>query len=184
MRLLPKALFSLVLASSVPAALAVSFNDFQPILDFPPQCLKVYTSTIPGCRLDDFSGGNPCSAKCIKGVKSKSNDLNSACMGVRVSPTTLIGLFFQGKGVVAICPNVDPPPPNDNGGGGQTNANPPQEATTLVDDPAPTVITTTSIVLGDTTQTISPPMTETTETTSRWEISGLQITISVPALGG
>lgn len=187
MRLLPNALSGLILSSSVPAALAVSFNDFQPILGFPTACLQVYKSTIPGCRVDDFRGGNPCSQECINGVQSTSRELNNACVGARVTPTTLIGLFFQGKGVAALCPNFDPPPPPDDGGGGQTNTNPPKETTTSIDEPPPpqpTIITTTPTASDDTTRTLPPPITSTTETTSRWDLSGLQITIYGTDSGG
>lgn len=138
---------------------------------------------IPGCVIDDFSGGNPCSSECIKGVQSKSNDLNNACVGVRVTPATLIGLFFQGKGVVALCPNFNPPPPGG-GNGGQTNTDPPKQTTTSIDDPPTTRITTTSIISDSATQTLPPPTTSTTGTTTRWEVSALSITIFGTGSGG
>ncbi|KAK2755074.1 hypothetical protein FQN54_006603 [Arachnomyces sp. PD_36] len=78
--------------------------------------------------------------------------------------------MYERQGVVALCPNFDPPPPNG-GDGPQTNTDPPNTKTTSIEEP-PTMITTTTSQ--DTTKPLPP---QVTETTTRWEISSLQITI-------
>ncbi|MCJ1305242.1 hypothetical protein MMC08_008056 [Hypocenomyce scalaris] len=86
-------------------ALAISLSQFQTIANFPSACTSAYNSQISGCTASDFSNGDPCSTSCIAGLQSITALIDSACKGSQADPTTLIGIFFVGKGVDTLCPN-------------------------------------------------------------------------------
>ena len=85
---------------------AVSLPQFQPIFGFSDACTRAYNTLIPGCTPSDFNKNGPCSADCINGLQVISALINSACQGTVADPATLIQLFLEGKGVVALCPNA------------------------------------------------------------------------------
>ncbi|MCJ1333557.1 hypothetical protein MMC10_010257 [Thelotrema lepadinum] len=99
---------SLLLSLCVVKALAQSVNlsQFQQINGFPSTCTKAYNTPIPGCTPNDFTNDNPCSQACVAGLMALTSLINSSCAGISTSPNTLIGLFFEGQGVQALCPAV------------------------------------------------------------------------------
>ena len=99
-------LISLAYLHVASAASVIQLSQFQEIKGFSTTCTNAYNSPVPGCTLSDFSGNNPCSVTCFSGLQSISKLINTACQGVSADPTTLIGLFFQGKGVAALCPAI------------------------------------------------------------------------------
>ncbi|OAT14522.1 hypothetical protein BDBG_09528 [Blastomyces gilchristii SLH14081] len=97
----------LVLAYRAPTVIAISLDQIQPIISFPPSCTRVYTSEISDCTVRDFANEGSCSPGCVEGLEALARSLNAACVGTRASPTSLIGLFFQGLGVQTLCPNAE-----------------------------------------------------------------------------
>ena len=96
---------SLCLFLLFPSSLAISLSQFQTIANFPDPCTKAYNSQVSGCTTSDFTNGSPCSTSCISGLQEVTTLIDSACAGSEADPTTLIGMFFVGKGVHALCPN-------------------------------------------------------------------------------
>ncbi|OCK90565.1 uncharacterized protein K441DRAFT_236201 [Cenococcum geophilum 1.58] len=86
------------------AATAISLSNFTPrINDLPSACNTVYTQTIPGCQVSDFSTNAQCSKACINGLVQISAEVNSQCANADVSETSIIGVFLLGQGIPALC---------------------------------------------------------------------------------
>ena len=137
---------------------AVSLPQFQPISGFSDACTRAYNSLIPGCTPSDFNQNGPCSADCINGLQVISALINSACQGTVADPTTLIQLFLEGKGVVALCPNAALPSSSIPTGGSPS---------------------TSDSVNGDrtsTTPTISTTTDHLTDTTSAFSTTDMSLT--------
>ncbi|MCJ1404347.1 hypothetical protein MMC11_007572 [Xylographa trunciseda] len=92
--------------SDASSSSSISLSQFQQIYGFSATCTAAYNTDIPGCTASDFTSNNPCSINCISGLEAIAALLNSACQGTEADPKTLIGLFFEGNGVSALCPNV------------------------------------------------------------------------------
>jgi hypothetical protein len=105
--LLPCLVVASILCLATASSPGINLSDFQQINGFSSPCTAAYNTPIPGCTADDFTGMNPCSAACISGLEEITALLNSACQGTEADPSTLIGKFFQGTGVNALCPNAD-----------------------------------------------------------------------------
>ena len=87
------------------ATATVSLSQFQAIVGFPQACTNAYQTPVTACTASDFSNGAPCSANCISGLQQITTSINAACQGSKANPDSLIGLFFQNKGVDSLCPN-------------------------------------------------------------------------------
>lgn len=83
---------------------SVTLSEFQQINGFSAQCTRAYNTPIPNCTPNDFVNDNACSQACISGLEALTSLINTECAGTSTSPNTLIGLFFEGKGVQALCP--------------------------------------------------------------------------------
>ncbi|KAI4143532.1 MAG: hypothetical protein LQ340_006967 [Diploschistes diacapsis] len=101
-----KTLLLLPLVATSTLAQSLNLTDFQKITGFSSECTKAYNTPLPGCTTNDFAGNNPCSQTCVDGLESLTSLINAACAGISTSPSTLIGLFFAGRGVQALCPNA------------------------------------------------------------------------------
>ena len=99
----------LFLVLLLPCTRAISLSQFQTIADFPDTCTQAYNSQINGCTASDFINGNPCSTGCMNGLQAITTLIDTACAGSQADPTTLIGMFFIGKGINALCPNYAAP---------------------------------------------------------------------------
>ncbi|MCJ1238584.1 hypothetical protein MMC14_006574 [Varicellaria rhodocarpa] len=108
MRSSPRDFLSLCLSliAILPTSTAVDLSQFQQINGFSPACTNAYNTPIPGCSPLDFASNRPCSNTCIAGLQTITSLLNSACAGTQADPSSLIGHFFQGTGVTALCPNA------------------------------------------------------------------------------
>ncbi|KAI1828186.1 hypothetical protein F4861DRAFT_489068 [Xylaria intraflava] len=87
---------------------AVSLQDFQAIsiAQVPSlSCLSAYGSTILGCARSDFQDGVQCSESCAQGIMQSQANIMTACRGVGVNDTSLLGLTLLGGLVDALCPN-------------------------------------------------------------------------------
>ena len=91
-------------------AQSVNLSQFQQISGFPSDCTEAYNTPIPGCTSNDFIDNHACSQSCVSGLIALTRLINSACAGISTSPNTLIGLFFEGKGVQALCPGASSAP--------------------------------------------------------------------------
>ncbi|OJD24075.1 hypothetical protein ACJ73_04563 [Blastomyces percursus] len=160
----------LVLAYRAPTVIAISLDQIQPIISFPPSCTRVYTSEISDCTVRDFANGGSCSPECVESLEALTRSLNAACVGTRAFSTALIGLFFQGLGVQALCPNS-----GGTGGGGReiessAPANPPDIPPVTESRRPPPTQTQTEEPSSTTTQRLAPSTTSTnarsTSTTS------------------
>ena len=100
-------LFCILLTAMLPTSVAVTLSQFQQINGFSTSCTNAYNTPIPGCKPSDFANNQPCSITCIAGLQSITVLINSACAGTQADPSSLIGHFFQGTGVIALCPNAD-----------------------------------------------------------------------------
>ena len=143
----------LLLSLSIVKVLAQSVNlsQFQQINGFPSACTKAYNTPIPGCTANDFTNDNPCSQTCVAGLMALTSLINSSCAGISTSPNTLIGLFFEGQGVQALCPAVSSIPiPTQP----QTSAQPP--VTTAPAQGPPPPATSTSNVQSSSSSSLSP----------------------------
>ncbi|EEQ90700.1 hypothetical protein RJZ56_006391 [Blastomyces dermatitidis] len=154
----------LVLAYRAPTVIAISLDQIQPIISFPPSCTRVYTSEISDCTVRDFANEGSCSPGCVEGLEALARSLNAACVGTRASPTSLIGLFFQGLGVQTLCPNAG----GAGGGAGReiessAPANPPDiPRVTETGRPPPTQAQTEEPSATTTTRRLAPSTTSTT----------------------
>ncbi|MCJ1283947.1 hypothetical protein MMC26_003278 [Xylographa opegraphella] len=171
MRLRRKFAFgSLLVLSSSPilsqasSASSISLSSFQQIYGFSATCTAAYNTDIPGCTTSDFTSNNPCSISCISGLEVISALLNSACQGTEADPSTLIGLFFHGNGVSALCPNVVSGSTPQSSAGGQGGGNSMTIATSMMSETA--VITFSSSSPVTTTASTSERPNPTTSTTS------------------
>ncbi|MCJ1257877.1 hypothetical protein MMC24_005705 [Lignoscripta atroalba] len=111
MRDLPKTALSLglLVVSWIHTAAAIDLSDFQKIAGFSAACTNAYNTPINGCTASDFTSRQPCSTRCVRCLETITNVIISACEGTKADPTTLIGMFFTGEGVNALCPNVGAP---------------------------------------------------------------------------
>ncbi|KAK2813387.1 hypothetical protein FQN50_000702 [Emmonsiellopsis sp. PD_5] len=100
-------------AWNAPSIVAVSLDQIQSIQLFTPICTEVYMSEIPNCTVSDFTNRGSCSKECIEGLEVLSEALNEACVGTRASTSSVIGMFFQGRGVELLCPNARGSGPNN-----------------------------------------------------------------------
>ncbi|KAF2196718.1 hypothetical protein GQ43DRAFT_426009 [Delitschia confertaspora ATCC 74209] len=90
------------------AATVVSLSNFVPqVNNLPPNCDRVYSSTIPNCEPNDFEG--QCSKQCISGLASLSKSIIKECAGVDVPETSIVGVFLLGQGVGALCKGAQAP---------------------------------------------------------------------------
>ena len=112
-------LASLLSASRVTLSRAeVVLSQFQQINGFSSLCTSAYLTPLVNCQTSDFSPPNvPCSEICFENILNLTQVINQACKGTTASPTTLIGLLFEGKGAQALCPTVlesnNEPPPSE-----------------------------------------------------------------------
>ncbi|PGH06760.1 hypothetical protein GX51_02201 [Blastomyces parvus] len=158
----------LLLAYRVPTVIAISLDQIQPIISFPPSCTNVYTSEITDCTVRDFTNGGSCSPECIESLEALTRSLNIACVGARAFSTSLIGLFFQGLGVQTLCPNAGgrevessaPANPPDIPPATETGRPPPTQTQTQEQPPPPP--TTTSRRLAPSTTSTNAHSTSTT----------------------
>ena len=118
-------LYSTLLTSLIANATATSItlSQFQQISGFSETCTAAYNTPLTQCTESDFENGRSCSMNCVEALEKVSACLTTACRGIKAYPDTLIGLFFGGGGVEALCPNV-----HDSGGstgstGGITGGN-------------------------------------------------------------
>ncbi|KLJ06969.1 hypothetical protein EMPG_17541 [Blastomyces silverae] len=162
----------LLLAYRAPTVIAISLDQIQPIISFPPSCTTVYTSEISDCTIRQFANGGSCSPECVESLEALTLSLNAACVGTRAFSTSLIGLFFQGLGVQTLCPNAGGP---GGGGGGReiessAPANPPEIPPVTETRRPPPTQTQTEEPSSATTRRLTPSTTSTnarsTSTTS------------------
>ncbi|KAK2786116.1 hypothetical protein FQN52_007996 [Onygenales sp. PD_12] len=118
---------------NAPSTVAVSLDKIQSIQLFTPICTEVYMSEIPNCTASEFTNRGSCSKECIEGLEVLSEALNEACVGTKASTSSVIGMFFQGRGVELLCPNArgsgannpdpsEPSPPATETAGTQTRS--------------------------------------------------------------
>ena len=138
----------------VPVSSAISLSQFQQIYGFSAACTAAYNTDIPGCTASDFTANNPCSINCISGLEVITALLNSACQGIEADPKTLIGLFFEGNGVSALCPNVDSGSTQQSSAGAQSGGNS-MTTTTITSTLVQTLPSAISSVASSTTPTSS-----------------------------
>ncbi|MCJ1415678.1 hypothetical protein MMC32_002010 [Xylographa parallela] len=148
-------LLSVPLLSKASSSPSISLSQFQEINGFSPTCTAAYNTDIPGCTASDFTSNNPCSINCISGLEAISALLNSACQGTEADPNTLIGIFFEGNGVSALCPNVVSGTTPQSSAGGQSGGN--SMTTTTSTMPEASIVTISS----------KPPTTTTVSTSDR-----------------
>ncbi|MCJ1445019.1 MAG: hypothetical protein MMC23_005524 [Stictis urceolatum] len=143
-------LFLPLFASSVSGAATsfVTLSQFQQINGFSASCTSAYNTPIPGCTTADFASTSaPCSLDCVAGLQAISTTLNTACKGTLTDPTTLIGLFFEGKGVNALCPVIQ-----------SSSSSSVKTTRTIAPQPLPQTSTTTSTFrTTTTTESKTPP---------------------------
>ncbi|KAF2728025.1 hypothetical protein EJ04DRAFT_528967 [Polyplosphaeria fusca] len=87
----------------------ISLSNFTPrIENLPGRCQTVYTTSIEGCRAEDFQ--NPtqqrCSSSCVQGLVAIQESVAEACKDVNVPDNSIIGVFLLGQGIPALCPGV------------------------------------------------------------------------------
>ncbi|KAF3048486.1 hypothetical protein E8E11_009517 [Didymella keratinophila] len=88
------------------AATDISLSSFTPRIDnLPSACRAVYTTPIDGCAASDFAAGATCSAQCLAGLVRIGVSVKTGCRDVDVGETSIIGVFQNGLGVAALCPN-------------------------------------------------------------------------------
>ncbi|KIW03460.1 uncharacterized protein PV09_05229 [Verruconis gallopava] len=87
---------------------AVALSDFTPkITNLSPSCQTAYTTTIPGCKVSDFTNAaHTCSSACLNGLVQINALVNQNCQNDDVSETSIIGLFLLGQAIQLLC-NVD-----------------------------------------------------------------------------
>ncbi|MCJ1433163.1 hypothetical protein MMC27_002522 [Xylographa pallens] len=148
-------LLSVPVPSKASSSPSISLSQFQEINGFSATCTAAYNTDIPGCTTSDFTSNNPCSINCISGLEAISALLNSACQGTEADPNTLIGLFFEGNGVSALCPNVVSGTTPQSSAGGQSG------------DSSMTTSTSTMSEASVFTMSSKAPMTSTVSTSDR-----------------
>ena len=153
----------LSLIAVLPKSTAVDLSQFQQINGFSPACTSAYNTPIPGCKPSDFSSNGPCSEACIAGLQTITNLLNSACAGTQADPSSLIGHFFQGTGVTALCPNA-------------------ATATTDQASPSQQSTTTTLVIVSFTRPASSTSTLLVTSSTSSMTASTAAISLSMSSL--
>ncbi|MCJ1474897.1 hypothetical protein MMC13_003557 [Lambiella insularis] len=136
-------LISFTAASSSPST-SLNLSDFQQINGFDSACTVAYNTPIPGCSTSDFTSNNPCSLTCINGLEVITILLGSACQGIEADPTTLIGQFFEGNGIKALCPNFVPAQTLDSSAFAQLTGRPGASTTNAQTSTTPQYISTTS----------------------------------------
>lgn len=100
-------LLGLAMLSAASTVSAVSLASFTPrINNLPPTCQSVYTTTIEGCRAEDFGSSNRCSSACVQGLAKITESVLRGCADVDVGETSIIGVFQNGLGIQALCPGV------------------------------------------------------------------------------
>jgi hypothetical protein len=97
------AVFSLLPWAAV--ANSVSLSDFTPkITSLSSQCQAVYTTTIPGCKVSDFTNSaHTCSTSCLNGLVQINALVNQNCADDDVEETSIIGLFLLGQAIQLLC---------------------------------------------------------------------------------
>jgi hypothetical protein len=101
-------LTSLLLAqlAQFTAATDISLSSFTPRIDnLPSACRAVYTTPIDGCAASDFAAAATCSVQCLGGLVRIGVSVKTGCRDVDVGETSIIGVFQNGLGVAALCPN-------------------------------------------------------------------------------
>lgn len=84
----------------------ISLSNFTPRIDnLPAQCKTVYNTKIDACVSSDFSVGATCSSGCLAGLGKIGAAVKTACTGVDVGETSIIGVFQNNLGIAALCPN-------------------------------------------------------------------------------
>ncbi|MCJ1480151.1 hypothetical protein MMC06_000305 [Schaereria dolodes] len=152
---------------------------------------------INGCTASDFTSGSPCSIKCVNGLQVITTDLIVACQGTEADPSTLIGMFFIGKGISALCPNVAVSAVYEStsailGGGGIntvatiSSQHTVDSVTTSVEqtvDNMPTYTMTSTVVETDTTTILEPsPSTEESSPTTLESTASAQQSSTVTSI--
>ena len=171
-------LLSVPTLSQASSSSSISLSQFQQIYGFSATCTAAYNTDIPGCTASDFTSNNPCSINCISGLEAISALLNSACQGTEADPNTLIGLFFAGNGVSALCPNVVSGSPPQSSAGGESGGNSMTATTSMMSQAS--MLTISSKV--PTTITVSTsdrpnPATSTSSALSRTLVSSIVSTV-------
>jgi hypothetical protein len=96
----------ILLLAQLTAATDISLSSFTPRIDnLPSACRAVYTTAIDGCVASDFAGGATCSVQCLAGLVRIGVSVKTGCRDVDVGETSIIGVFQNGLGVAALCPN-------------------------------------------------------------------------------
>ena len=96
----------LALLAHLTSATGISLSSFTPRIDnLPSACRAVYTTSIDGCAATDFASGAACSVQCLAGLVRIGVSVKSGCGDVDVGETSIIGVFQNGLGVAALCPN-------------------------------------------------------------------------------
>ncbi|KAF2276804.1 uncharacterized protein EI97DRAFT_346404, partial [Westerdykella ornata] len=88
---------------------ALSLANFTPrIENLPSRCHAVYTTQIQGCQAGDFTTqSGTCSSQCVSGLVTIMQAVETACAGVDVPETSVIGIFLLGLGVQTLCPGIE-----------------------------------------------------------------------------
>ena len=99
------ALSTLALTSTTTA---LTLSDFAPrAFHLSPFCERIYRAPISGCEPSDFAGGRPCTQMCIDALNRATDVVWNVCGGDSRNDEGIISAFLRGKGVEALCPNVN-----------------------------------------------------------------------------
>lgn len=109
-------LFTYIISTAAGTYLTLSQR--QQISGFPDACSTAYNTPLYQCSQSEIEDGGTCSMGCVALLEKVSQRINTACQGTQASPNTLIGMFFTGVGVHALCPNVQVSGGSRGSGGG------------------------------------------------------------------
>ncbi|KAI9698813.1 MAG: hypothetical protein M1836_003923 [Candelina mexicana] len=105
MRLLLQAVLGL--CALLTTAKSLSLANFEDLVQqVPKHCNDTWNTQIYDCTSSDFQTGGSCSSKCIDSIQNVARTVNIECQGVVVEGNKLMGLFFEGRGLTALCPNM------------------------------------------------------------------------------
>ncbi|KAI5863172.1 hypothetical protein GGS23DRAFT_56504 [Durotheca rogersii] len=146
---------------------ALNLSQFQIIVSdqIPKRCIRAYQSEIDGCAVKDFSNGNQCSSKCVKGLEETASLIDDACGDLRVTEQSLLGIVLSGRLVNTLCPGLDSVTTTSTARTSSTNG-----FITLVPPPAPTT-TRDRTSTTDKATTTKSTSTATTTTASSSSLS-------------
>ncbi|KAK4241870.1 hypothetical protein C8A03DRAFT_11898 [Achaetomium macrosporum] len=93
-------------------ASAFSLFNVEPIVSttIPISCVLAYYSIIPGCSVNDFIGGDECSAGCVNGLKRIQSNVQEACSDADVPSNSVLGQVLRGNLVELLCPDTSSEP--------------------------------------------------------------------------